>query len=381
MTYSNALDPKHNERVYARLQSRVAVGVKEQKALIDRVVAMVIRDKLVAPSAMKFDVVDGHLSLVYPNERCTIHRHALNQLAAKVELPMGYVSKLNDGPQPDSWTWKRELLAHNLRELYSKTSFYDKGGSPKFLHRIVGTELRGFLSRRFNRHLASAPLLRSFLDTCQEVGAEPVEAIATDVRLGMRCFLPYIFEPLPGEYIAVGADWSNSDFGAGRLSVSICLWMAASDRSAVLDKAISRVHIGSVIEDADIEMSDDTYLKEAETQAMAIADTVRSQLSVESVERLLEAVVLAREEEIPWYRLRGQLARFLNKKEMESLKQCLDDEVIDLPPVGKDDQGRPLANAYWAMAALSKLASKTDDQDRKIELQHAAGSLIQVKAA
>ena len=377
--YNNVIDRKSNERVYARLQSRINLGVKEQQALIDRVVQMVIRDKLVPPASTKFRVSEGtRLKVIYPNEECIIHRHALGQLASKVELPMTYVSKLHDGHRDP---WRLELLAHNMNELFSKTPFRDRNGQPKFLHRIVNGELRGFLSRRFNRHLASAPLLRSFLDTCKEVGAEPVEAVATDVRLGMRCFLPFVFEPIPNEFIAIGADWSNSDFGAGKLSVSVCLWMANNDRSAVLDQAISRVHIGSIIDDADVEMSDDTYLKEAEAQAMAIADTVRSQLSVDNVERIVEAIGSAREEEIPWYRLRGQLARFLNKKELEDLKTCLDDEVIDLPPVGKDDQGRPLANAYWAMSALSKLASKTDDPDRKVELQHAAGSLIKLGAA
>jgi hypothetical protein len=380
MSYTNAVDRKNNERIYARLQSRIDLGKKEQQVIIDQVIAMVIRDKLVAPSATKFEVVNGQLTVVYPSEQCTIHRHALNQLAAKVELPMFYASKLHDGLQDASF-WRRELLAYNLRELYSKTAFRDRTEQPRFLHRIVGTELRGFLSRRFNRHMASAPLLRSFLDTCKEMGAEPVEAVVTDVRFGMRCFLPYVFEPIPGEYIAIGVDWSNSDFGAGRLSVSICLWMVNNDRSAVLDQSISRVHIGSIIDDVDVEMSDGTYLKEAEAQAMAIADTVRSQLSVENVERIVEAVGDAREEDIPWYKLRGQMSRFLSKKEFEDLKSCLDAEVIDLPSVGRDDQGRPLANAYWAMAALSKLASKTDDPDRKVVLQHAAGSLIKVIVA
>lgn len=383
MSYQNILDPKKHDRVYARLHSRIALGEREQQALIDRVAKTVIRDKLVPPHAVKFDVAQGNVTLRYPNDPqlFTIHRHALNQLAAKVGLPMTYVSMLHDGRiagvQPGN-SWPRDLLAYNLQELYAKTPFRDRSGTPKFLHRIVGTELRGFLSRRFNRHLASAPLLRSFLDTCELVGAKPAEAVATDVRLSMRCFLPYVFEPIRDEFVVLGVEWANSDFGAGRLAVSVCLWLATTDRTAVLDKSISRVHIGSVIEDVDVEMSDETYLKEAETQSMAIADTVRKQLSTDNVERLLEAIAAARQEAIPWHKLRGQLGRFLNKKELESLKQCLEDEIIDLPPVGHDAEGRPVANAYWAMAALAKLANKTDDTDRKLELQHAAGSFINI---
>lgn len=374
MSYSNIASKKDNERVYARLQSKLSAGAQEQVRVINRVTQTVIRDKLVPPAAMSFVVDDGALKINYPGETCTIHRHALNQLAAKVGIPMTYVSSLHDTKEE----WKQELLSHNLHELFTRMVFPDRNGSPRFLHRIVGNQLRGFLSRRFNRHLASAPLLVSFLETCTEVGAAPAEAIMTDVRVGMRCYLPLIFEPVPGEYIALGVEWANSDFGAGKLAVSACMWLSVVGHTAVLDRAISRVHIGSVIDDADIEMSEDTYAKEAETQAMAVADAVRNQLSVENVERLCDAIARAREEEIPWGKLRGQLARFLTKKEVDWIHQGLEDEVMDLPPVGRDAQGKPVANAYWAMAAVSRLASRVEDADRKQDLERAAGTLLGV---
>jgi len=154
--------------------------------------------------------------------------------------------------------------------------------------------------------------------------------------------------------------------------------MPRGDRFTVLDHVISRVHIGSVIEESDIDMSEETSKKEAETQALAIRDSVVGQLSVESVERLLGAVKEAHEAQIPWHQLRGQLSRFLSKKDVESLQELLKEENFDLPEIPKID-GEKVPTKWWASSALSWLANRTDDPEKKLDLQHAAGSYLEVK--
>jgi hypothetical protein len=306
---------------------------------------------------------------------CTIHRHALGQLAAKVNVPMTYVNHLqNESPA----NWKTELLGEILTTSYHKTEFKDRSGPPRFLHRIVGTELRGFLSRRFNRHLASAPLLRAFLSATREVDAFPFDATTTDVKLALKCYLPYVFEPVKGEFVCLGVEWTNSDFGSGRMQVALTMWMPRGDRFTVLDDALSRVHIGSIIEDSDIELSEETSQKEAEAQSMAVRDTVRTQLTTESVEKVLKAVELAHTEAVPWHRIRGNLARYLGKKEVDDLHKALKAEVLDLPALPKVD-GETMATRWWASSALAWLANKEEDPEKKLELQKASGSFLEVK--
>jgi len=376
--FNNAVpNDKENARLYARMKARLEVGEAEQEKLIARVAATVIRDKLVPPSATNFstNLALGQLLIGYGKEDklFSIHKHAFTQLVQKVGVPVVYANQLRDGGD-----WKLDLLSTILNRTYHLTEFNDRGGAPKFLHRIVGTELRGFLSRRFNRHIASAPLLRSFIDTCSVAGAIPLDATASDIKVALKCMLPYIFEPVPGEYVGVGVEWSNSDFGAGRMQVALSLWMPRGDRFTVLDHVISRVHIGSVIEESDIDMSEETSKKEAETQALAIRDSVVGQLSVESVERLLGAVKEAHEAQIPWHQLRGQLSRFLSKKDVESLQELLKEENFDLPEIPKID-GEKVPTKWWASSALSWLANRTDDPEKKLDLQHAAGSYLEVK--
>jgi hypothetical protein len=382
-----------------RVESRFLQGAKQEEALLAAVAETVIVDRLVPPRQMTFiplhvgapaagiklryRVAEGMRSS--DDTDVSIHRHALGQLCGKVSLPMNFVNMLNTyiGKEvPTSKAkedWKRELLCHNLNELFGQPEWTERGGAPtRFLHRIVGGELRGFLSRRYNRHLASAPLLRAFVESCRHHDARPIESTATSVRVALKYLLPKVFEAFPGEYVCLGSEWANSDFGAGRLTVRQTVWRIATGTSSVLDETFGRVHLGSVIEDSDIEMSDDTAKKEVDAQKGAIRDAVTAQFSSETVDRLLGALRLAHEQQVPWGKLRGQLGRFLGKSDIGWLQAIIDtgESIIDLPPLSFDPDGGRVPNLYWASSAVSALASKTDDTDRRLELQREAGKLL-----
>lgn len=366
----------------AHMSRRFARGEAEEQKLINTVAQTVIVDKLVPPKAMSF-WIDGAqpsgdcVRLQYGGETSvTVHRHALNQLAQKVSMPMTYLNMLHGSAD----AWKHELLTHNLNELYHRPDWLERGGNTtKFLHRVVGNELRGFLSRRYNRYLASAPLLRAYVDQCRAEGARPVEATSSPVRSALKYLLPNIFEAFPGEYICMGVEWSNSDFGAGKLKVLQTVWRVSTGTASVLDEGLSRAHIGSVIEDSDIEMSDETARKEVEAQQSAVRDHVRQYLSYATVDRLLVAIRAARDEQIPWGQLRGRLRDVLGKENVDWLQNVLDNKgasIIDLPPVSFAPDGTPTPNRYWASSAISVIASKTEDPDRRLDLQREAGKLL-----
>ncbi len=365
------------------LLDQIRVGEQQERKLIQAVAAMVIRDRLVPPNQVSFEPQYddfGGITLKYdrePGAAYRIHRHALGQLAAKIRVPMTFVNYLLEGNTDDT-IWRREELAQIFTTHFHKEKFKERGGRPPaFLHRLVGSELRGFLSRSFNRHLASEPMLKAFVLSCRDVNARAVEAITTDVKLSLKCFRQMIFEPVPGEFIAVGVDWSNSDFGSGKLSVSSVAYRVRSRTAVSLSEEISKVHLGSVIEESDIEMSEETMAKEVEAQASAIRDSVKQLLSQEYVETLLKAITRAHEEEIPWNRLKGQLSKFLYKEELATVEGLLASEsIVDLPPVGKGQDGKPLPTRWWASNIISILASRTQDDERKIDLQKEAGRIL-----
>jgi hypothetical protein len=363
------------------LMKRFAAGKLQEDALVTVVANTLIVDKLVPVERMTFFVsgVIESLRIRYDGSKDVgIHRHALGQLCQKATMPMNFTNSLLTPPRAEEKLPRLHLLANNLRELFSMQEFKDRSGAPaRFLHRTVNDELRGFLSQRYNRHLASAPLLRAFISACTEAGAKPVEATSSPVRCSLKCLMPMVFEAFPGEHVAIGVEWGNSDFGAGKLSVCQTVWRIKTGTSAVLDETISRVHLGSIITDSDLEISDDTARKEVIAQASAIRDAVTAQLSEKTMERMLLALRVAHEEKIPWAKLRGRLAGVLTKSDLVWLQQEADHGgIMDLPPVSYDPDGARVPNAYWAAAALGIVATKTEDQDRKLELQREAGKLL-----
>ena len=363
------------------VERRVALGLKQEAALIQSVMSTVIVDKLVPPAQMFFSApvsVDGQpLLLTFGGSSYGIHAHAFGQMCAKVNLPMNFANMLRWVGTKDEW--KPKLLAHNLNELFHQPEWKERSGQTRFLHRVVSGEVRGFLSRRYNRFLASAPLLTAFVDACRANGVKPIDSTHSSVRSALKCIVPQVYEPFPGEYICIGTEWSNSDFGAGKLAVSQTVWRVLSGSSAVLDAPISRVHLGSIIEDSDLEMSDDTARKEVTAQQSAIADVVSQQVSAKTIDRLLEAMKTANDEQIPWAQLKARLRSVLTKSEQEWMESSLQSSgmgIIDLPPVSFTPDNQPQPNAYWGAACIALLAGKCGDDDRKLELQRAAGALL-----
>lgn len=366
-----------------RLETRFSNGQQKQDALLEQVAAMHIRDKLVAPTKLIFQNNQGSPRVYFGGVPLgleaghTIHTHALGQMCATAGISKTYVNRLL---HQKSASWENALFDHNMNELFHKGKYLDRSKQPtKFLVRLVGREIRGFLSRNFNRHLASLPLLRGFVHACDKVGAQPVEAHTTAVRFSLKCYLPHIFEPVPGEFVAFGEEWSNSDFGAGRLKVSFSTMRISSGATAVMDDVMSRVHIGSVIQESDIELSSNTLAKEVETQVSAIEDAVVTHLAPEKVNKMIDIIAAAHEEQIPWRRLRSELGRLLQKAELEQVQKILEgngDDIIDLPPPGQGADGSPIPTRWWASNVVSWMASRENNTERKGDLEGLAGSII-----
>ena len=369
------------DRAEASLKRRLPVGKEQEDMLVAEVARTIIVDRLVPVERMRVCVSAlPTLQIRYNEERMvSIHRHALGQLCQKARMPMNFVNSLLSPERPEEKVPSLHLIAHCLGELFDMKEFTDRSGAPaRFLHRTVGNELRGFLSSRFNRHLASQPLLRAFRDACEEAGAKAIEAASSPVRSSLKCLLPKVFEAFPGEHVAIGVVWQNSDFGAGKLSVCQTIWRAKTATTAVLDETISRVHLGSVITDSDLEISEDTMRKEVVAQSGAIRDAVQAQLSEKTVGRILNALRAAHEQQIPWTKVKGRLSGVLTKSELVWLKQAVDngDDIVDLPPISWTPEQERVPNAYFIASALGHIASRSEDADKKMDLQAEAGKFL-----
>lgn len=373
----------------AKVKAFITVGVDEQKRLLDFCVKNIPRDRYVPmdPKSMRFreyvlpdDADTTPLHILYYRgdelEPVQIHQHALGQLCDLFGLPRVYAGKLNVSSQ---CRWSRGLLAHNLNVLFANQRFTNrKKQTAKFLHRLVGNELRAVLTQSYNRHLLSATMLQPFIAAIKEAGVEPAKATITDMRVHLQCYLPYVFEPIPGEYVALGTAWSNSDFGQGKLKISHTIMRLNGHGDLVTDDAFSRVHLSSVVEETDLQLDDLVARKELETVAAATMSAVREVMKPEQVKKVLDAIAAANDEKIPWSKLKENLSRFLSKKEISTVENFIKEKIQDLPPAGFDSNGQPLLSGWWGASVLAHLSEKATDGTESMRLKQAAGTFLKL---
>lgn len=396
MTYTEE-DYGINEDAQTKAQKRVllayiSLGEREQKSLIEYCARNIPRDRYVHPKFMTFNV--AHIDARVDNldkaplvigynlgskgrEELLVHKHALGHLCDIAGLDGRYKTKLNV-TSPNAW--RRELLATNLRELFAKQRFVNKlKKEAEFLHRIVGNELRAVLTQSFNRHLVSAVVLQPFLEVCKECGLQPAKAHITDMRVHLQTYLPYVFQPYPGEFIALGTCWGNSDFGEGKLKISHNILRLNGLGSCITEDVFSRIHIGSVVEDTDMVLDDRTAVKELEAIAAASQSGVREMMKPASVQKTLDAITQAATDRVPWTEIVGKLGRVLSKDDIAKVEGFLTDNIVDLPQVGIGSNGEPLPSKWWAAAALAQLGEKETDTTKVMLLKSLAGTFIAPK--
>lgn len=345
------------------MERKIEAGRASAAHLLEHINTVTPSDSVVRASALHFQVADSNLEnppveLVFGDDSRTIHKHALAQIGAKAGVPGAFLSELTAGAP-----WQRELAATILNEHFHKST---DAARSKYLVRTVNHEARGFLSDRFRR-LDSRPLLESFALACQQVGAVPVDGHVTDTRVAMKALLPMVFEPVQGEVICLGVEWGNSDFGAAKHTVRAFVLRLWCLNGATMENSLAQVHVGRQLSE-DIEFSRRTYELDTRASASALTDIVRGTLGPSKVNALVDGIRMADEKKIDWKNMKTNLARRLLKGEMQAVEAAYESEDVVNLPAGK--------SLWRASNAISWIAGKTEDGDRKLELQRLAGEVL-----
>lgn len=193
-----------------RLETLIAQGRAKAGEVVDHVINQQPTDRIARGGDLNFesDAETGALVIEYPDAdagriRQKLHRHSVQQMAQTTDLPLKFI----DGLQRVAAPWGKELLAHNL-----KTVFTHRFAKSRYLLRSLSGEVRGFLSDRYRR-LDSRPIVEAFASAVQAKGALPYDGYVTDTKIALQAIMPEVYEPIPGEMVAYGLSLENSDFG------------------------------------------------------------------------------------------------------------------------------------------------------------------------
>lgn len=352
----HAADSSFASKARDILDQRIAKGRASAAALFERLATDVPQDQIVRSRALSFGVNgSGALTLEVPGcDSRIIHKNARAQVAARAGVPGGYIESLVAG-EP----WGKALAGYILGQHYGQAD-------SRNLIRSVRGEVRGFLSDSYRR-LDSRPLADAVAEVCQQTGAVPVDGTFTDTRVALKVLYPQVFEPVPGEVLCLGGEWSNSDFGNGTHSFRgfvLRLWCL---NGATTENALRQVHLGGRLAD-NIEFSDRTYQLDTRTSVSALKDVVRGTFGPKSIESSLAAIRTAHEAQVEWKQVGMALGKALTKTEAESAKGHFD---------GPDVYNLPEGKTMWrASNAISWLANQTEDAERRLDLERVAGSIL-----
>lgn len=337
----------------AKLDAAIQANVAKAGAVVDRVMRDVPTDSIVKASAVRWQATEDHGLLMGVENMHPIHQHAMRQVGAIAGIPGTYVDTLGGGAM-----WQRELLAHNLRETYARSS-------SRHLVRAVGGEVRGFLSDRYRR-LDSRPLLEAFVEGVQRFGAVPFSGHAGDVRVSLKAIVPDAMT-IGRDVVAMGIEWSNSDFGSGTHSVRAFLLRLTCLNGATVEDVMRNVHLGGRLAD-DVEYSRKTYELDTRTTVSALRDVVKGVLEPAKRQGLAARIEKAQATEANWTGLKSRLAKALTKEELRKA-----DEAFN----GPDEVNLPPEPTLWrASNAISWIAHTAGTDERKLELEKLAGGLL-----
>lgn len=344
----------------SKLQEIIAKNLQKTADVVSRVMTEVPTDAIVRADTLAFDFDDrAHMTVTGAASAgaqvCsayTLSDHAFGQVAERAGVPAQYARELASGAD-----WQRELGA----DVLTRTFRHSKS---RHLVRSVNGQARGFLSDKFRR-LDNRPILDAFIGEVDRGGAVPYSAMASDTRMAVKAIIPEVRE-VGRDVVALGFELSNSDYGAGTLSLRTFLLRLVCLNGATLEDAMRQVHLGGKLGD-NVEFSQRTYELDTKTTVSAVRDVVRGLLAPATFDSLKARIDAASEKEVNWDTVRSSLSKKLTKDELRRAEEAFKGpDVVNLPP----------GNTSWrASNAVSWLTHSADSADRRLELERIAGQL------
>lgn len=342
----------------AILQSKIADGARRAGAVIQEIHTSQPTDRIVPTKKIGFEPAEGGIVMTAGSDVSLVpSAYALGQVAAKAGVPADYMRKLAAGDD-----WQRALAGDIL------TRHFHNGDAERALVRSVGGQMRGFLSDRFRR-LDSRPLVDALAASAQKYGALPIDGVATETRVALKILIPQIAEPMPGEFMVYGAEWSNSDYGNGTHSLRTFALRVVCLNGMTRENLMRQIHLGGRL-DENITFSERTYALDTRASVSALSDVVRLALGPGAVDRMNEVVRASHAKTLSEAQLRAA-TKNLPKKTQESVVNAFKSEDVINLPAGQ--------TAWRGSNAVSWIARHTEDAEARLDLERLAGEMTAKK--
>ncbi len=139
-----------------------------------------------------------------------------------------------------------------------------------------------------------------------------------------------------------------------------------------MEKSLRKVHLGARLS-GDVAWSARTLAAETEATAGAVHDLVTRRLNDRNIAVLQDGIRRANDERIEPAKVQDFLKKHLLKGEAEAVVAAFNSADIENMPAGQ---------TRWRLAqAVSWIAGKTEDEERRLDLMRIAGNLVPMPEA
>lgn len=360
------------------LQESIEVGIKRASNIVQEVRRTIPTDQIVRSPKLRFEVgqvdeanASDHMEIHMRAKGLdvTLHRNAVSQICTYTGLPIKYADKL---VAPGEHRQQRmEMLTGHLNQ------WMEMHQGEKRLVRSLGGEARGFLSDKYKR-IDSVAVIDTFTGAMKDIGARPyadrasgLGAYSTDLRWSLSGVLPKVFRTTR-DAVAVGVQLRTSDYGRGRLELSLYLIRLWCLNGCTANDVMKKTHVGSRL-DENIEYSNKTYELDTAASTSALKDAIADVMSERKVQALVDGISRLEAQQVDWAKAKVALRKKLLKGEMDAVEAAFEgDDVVNLPA----------GSSPWRVSNALSWVAKSDDvaPERKLDLERYAGEALDVAA-
>jgi hypothetical protein len=345
--------PGDNQVAIAKLEAIVREGVGRAQrgwsALESEANARV--DLMAKPTAI--DVVmdeKGVFTVGVQDRRFVATPHAKTQMLARASIPLAFADTCQQRGDPD-------LLRFAFSRLLPKVS--DEG----LLIRAVGPTVKGVLSPAYRR-MDARFIFEAFIRKAKEYGLVPYRGEVTDTRVLFSYIEPKVRTVAPGEHMVLGVDLRTSDYGNGKLALSMFVLRLLCLNGLTGMDLFSRVHLGRRFDFSDQEGVENTAAVQS-----ALGDTLKSlPPHMEALEKLIVNAAAPDE--------KFSIARALETLRKQGVKKAVTERVKALYEAQMPVEALPQDPGPWRFAnVLSLIANGKPGEsfsDDAVDLQDAA---------
>jgi hypothetical protein len=196
-----------------------------------------------------------------------LSKYALGQISTYLDIPRDYVRRVFD----DSPT----LLSQNINHWLNKKQ-------DRRLVRTLGTDLRAFLSDRY-KVMDNYPLLEMITPVFEQHNLQIISSNLSEEKMYIKALSPRLkSEVKVGDVVQAGLCISNSEVGAGSLSVQPLIYRLVCMNGMVTDTARRKYHVGKKLAEFETYseyITDETRQAEEKAMFLCIRDIVNNSLS------------------------------------------------------------------------------------------------------